>query len=411
MNLTLVTSYLYPDSFGGINTYVHELANEFARSGHKVAVIGPGAPGCASSQDLPLYRIHRFPSTEGRWAVRNFLTLRNFRKAAKQVAQDFAIDRWFSNDLFSGLAVQRWIGDHPAHWTAVCHSLQSAETSIQNSMRSAEQAPFVSMYCAILRRLERELYQRAEDLVVLSSYTEEEVLGNLKITRPVTVIPGGVDLERFYSVSKQEKAAIRNRLGIPAGRPCLLTIRRLERRMGLFLLLDALGALRSSGVDFFAVIGGIGTLAGELAEYRDQRSLKDRVRLEGRIQPTDLPDYYRAADLFVLPTEALEGFGLIIPEAMACGCPVVGTPVGNIPNLLRPISADLVSKDVSAAGLAATIFHVLQTQNGDLGVKVAQYAKERFGWHEVVDQFEQHWSEYGSALKKPGPIATSILET
>jgi glycosyltransferase involved in cell wall biosynthesis len=408
MNLAFATSYLYPDNFGGINIYVHELARHFSKAGHTVAVVGPNFDGRPSREEFPPYRIYRFGSAGKRWLVRNSVSFLNFHEAAERVCQELPVDRWISNDLFSSLAVQRWIARHPAHWTAVCQSLHSTEAYIENAPRSDRSKVLLRGYCTFLRGLERYLYRRVDDLVVLSSFTQEQLReGPGRVSSP-TVIPGGVDVRRFYPASEKERLAIRRRLRIPPDRLCFLTVRRLEYRMGLFLLLDALDALRRSGVEFISVIGGRGSLKEALEEYRDQRDLHDHVRLEGAIPAEDLADYYRAADLFVLPTEALEGFGLIMPEAMACGCPVVGTPVGNIPNLLRSITPEFVCPDLEPAHLAGTVKRALEKTNAELRSRLVQHAVNQFDWNVIVQRFEQHWAGTWHSSETQAQVRDSI---
>ena len=74
---------------------------------------------------------------------------------------------------------------------------------------------------------------------------------------------------------------------------------------------------------------------------------------------TRLRDWYQAADLFVLPTVAYEGFGMVTAEALSCGTPVVATRVGANAELLEPLTADLLADEPSAGSLAATIERVL----------------------------------------------------
>jgi glycosyltransferase involved in cell wall biosynthesis len=402
MNLAFATSFLYPDNFGGINTYVHELARHFSSAGHTVAVVGPNFDGRPMREDFEGYRIYRFPSGGKRWLTRNRLTLSNFRKAAREVHREMVIDRWISNDLFSGLAAQRWIKRYPAPWTVVCHSLNSAETYVENASRSDRSRALLRSYCAALRTLERHLYRKTQDLVVLSSFTQKQIHKVLGLASPIAIIPGGVDIRRFSPVSERERLAIRVRLGIPQDRPCLLTVRRLEWRMGLFLLMDALDVLRQSGMQFISIVGGDGSLKQALTEYRHQRNLGDYVRFEGLIPAADLADYYRAADLFVLPTTELEGWGLTIAEAMACGCPVVGTPVGNIMQILQAVTPQFLSQDLSAPRLCQTIQYALGRTTTELRSQLVQYSAEHLSWHRVVRYFERHWA-------LPGRVSANAL--
>ena len=84
-------------------------------------------------------------------------------------------------------------------------------------------------------------------------------------------------------------------------------------------------------------IAGTGSSDSSLREQVTHLALEDRVRFVGRISDSDLVNSYRTADLVVMPSQALEGFGLTTAEALACGTPVVGTPIGATPELLAGI--------------------------------------------------------------------------
>jgi len=70
--------------------------------------------------------------------------------------------------------------------------------------------------------------------------------------------------------------------------------------------------------------------------------LSDRVRFTGRLIDGELSLAYQAADAFLLPTNSLKCFGLIILEALACGCPVIATDAGAIPEIMKAILPDFI---------------------------------------------------------------------
>jgi glycosyltransferase involved in cell wall biosynthesis len=82
------------------------------------------------------------------------------------------------------------------------------------------------------------------------------------------------------------------------------------------------------------------------------RNLSKQVRFAGFIPETDLPRAYRAADLSVVPSQTLEGFGLTVLESLACGTPVLVTPVGGLPEVIKPLNPGLVLPDKGAAAIA-----------------------------------------------------------
>ena len=75
--------------------------------------------------------------------------------------------------------------------------------------------------------------------------------------------------------------------------------------------------------------------------------MANHVRMLGSSRDADLPLYYRAADLSVVPTVALEGFGLVAAESLAAGCPALVTPVGGLPSVVADLSPDLVLEDAT----------------------------------------------------------------
>ena len=78
------------------------------------------------------------------------------------------------------------------------------------------------------------------------------------------------------------------------------------------------------------------------------------IREAGRLPEQQLLTYYQAADLFVLPTSAAEGFGLVSIEALACNLPVFGTPVGGIREVLQRVNPELLFADATAAAMASS---------------------------------------------------------
>jgi glycosyltransferase involved in cell wall biosynthesis len=107
--------------------------------------------------------------------------------------------------------------------------------------------------------------------------------------------------------------------------------------MGLENLLLAFSEVVRENKDLVLVIGGIGFLEQNLKNLSHKLGLDNNVKFTGLISDELLPNYYQVADLFVLPTLALEGFGLVTIEAMACGTPVLGTPIGGTVEILSEL--------------------------------------------------------------------------
>jgi glycosyltransferase involved in cell wall biosynthesis len=105
-----------------------------------------------------------------------------------------------------------------------------------------------------------------------------------------------------------------------------------------------------------------------------------------------LPQYYGAADFFILPTLHLEGFGLVTPESMACGTPVLGTPIGGTNEILRHFDPQFLFKDPSPEAmtqgieLAIEIYFARNKEYDDLRLRCREYAANNYSWQRHTDQ-------------------------
>ena len=153
------------------------------------------------------------------------------------------------------------------------------------------------------------------------------------------MIPGGVDIEEFKPSSSLERREIhiREKLKLKVEFLSCLTVRRLEQRMGLENLICAAGIVhrRNPDLKFQMVLTGKGSLKDRLEQLILEQEVSKCVQLVGLVPRETLPLYFRCADLFVLPTIAIEGFGLVTAEALASGIPVMGTPVGATEEILK----------------------------------------------------------------------------
>jgi glycosyltransferase involved in cell wall biosynthesis len=173
---------------------------------------------------------------------------------------------------------------------------------------------------------------------------------------------------------------VRERLELPGNALLLLTVRDLEQRMGIDTLLEALTRLPKER-PFYCLIGGTGPLRGFLEKLCERLGLADRVRFLGYIREDQLPLYYQAADLFVLPTRAHEGFGLVTVEALACGTPVVGTPAGATPEILSPLNPRLVASSCEASSLASALQAAYPlVDDEDFRRRCRSYTEANYSW-------------------------------
>jgi glycosyltransferase involved in cell wall biosynthesis len=239
------------------------------------------------------------------------------------------------------------------------------------------------------RLIERRCLHACERVQVLSDYSYQQLAQIHRVPRSkVSIIPGGVDTVRFAPV--EDRIALRRKLGIPPDALLLLTVRNLEPRMGVDALLDAMPTVCQARPEVHLVIGGSGPLTTHLQQRAAALKIDEHVTFAGFIPEADLASYYAAADLFVLPTRGLEGFGLVTVEAMACGTPVLGTPVGGTQEILRGFDESFLFSGTSAEDLAEGILQHLPRIRGnqELRARCRAYVEENYSWDVIIPRIE-----------------------
>lgn len=179
------------------------------------------------------------------------------------------------------------------------------------------------------RRATAEALCAADAVVAVSHDLAERVIRLGVDPERVEVVYDGID-RRLFSPGDGREA--RRRLQLDQDEPVVLFVGNLVPVKGLDVLVEACNLLAKRGVRFTCILIGRGPLDATLRRETAQRGLSDRVLLLGPRAHADLPDWFRAADVFVLPSRS-EGVPNVLLEAAACGTPFVASRVGGIPEL------------------------------------------------------------------------------
>ena len=161
--------------------------------------------------------------------------------------------------------------------------------------------------------------------------------------------------------------------------------------MGLETLIETFDQSKILKQKASLLIGGQGFLEEHLKSTVESSDLRDSIRFLGHVPEEDLPKMYQAADFFVLPTRELEGFGLVILEAMASGTPVLGTPVGAIPEVIGSFDQKLIFDGTSWQDMKNKLEEVIERPDRFRFSPQAcrAFVEENFSWKKVADTFEQ----------------------
>jgi glycosyltransferase involved in cell wall biosynthesis len=356
MRVLLLTNGIAPEQLGGLQRYVRELASALARAGVDVAV-------------LTRQRDAEHPLQEVAADGVQILRFRTPRKSSRAYA--------FGYPLSTVAAVWRTVRTVGAG--RVMHShfalqgmalaslrrpfLQTFHAPVHREIASERQGsywlpgPSERVLVAAARRSEALMVDRASRIITLSRYMRDEVSAlSPSAARRTDVLPGGVDTARFAP-----GAGIVHPIVAEAD-PLLFCARRLVPRTGVLELMRAMPTIVRACPGVRLVVAGAGPLEREVRVQVQSLAIQDSVHLIGRVSDEDLVRWYRSADLVVLPTQELEGFGLTTAEALACGTPVIGTPAGATTELLAELDPALVARDVTPDAIADAVVALMSNR-------------------------------------------------
>ena len=393
VHLLFLADAVFEDLPGGSRTVARELARELLTLGHQVTfLVGHQIPDTPDDEVLSGYRVVRYPGAgagrrfndEGEAAARKLLAA---GERFNVVHTHFA---WAALGPLKALKNVPHVRSFYGPWHEESRVEDIARVARAGSpLKKALLSALAPAKWSAKRRVERANVASAARAIVLSDHSAAEVTDLGYPRAKIVKIPAGADIERF---TLEGKAGARERLGLPENVPILFSVRRLAPRMGLENLVAAMPALVKEHPDALLLIGGKGPLAGFLQSEVERLGLSGNVRLLGFIPDDALADHYRAASLFVLPTVALEGFGLVTVEALACGTPVLGTPVGATPELLKPLDPALLARDASTEALAEGILAFLKRPKLD-PLTLREYVETHYTWQKHAAGVEAVYQE------------------
>lgn len=252
----------------------------------------------------------------------------------------------------------------------------------------------------VFRLLSRFSINAAAAVTANSKYTKAAV--EKIANKAVHVIPMGVDLKLFCSASSAAAAAVRKKYAIRG--KMLLFVGRLAEKKGVTYLISAMASVINEFPGARLVVVGDGPEKAALQRQAQQLGLSGSIIFAGSVPNSQLPPYYKAADVFVLPSIVdsrgdTEGLGVVLLEAIASGTAVVASRIGGIPDIVIHNRTGLLVEQKNPGQLAEAVVSLLK--NRQLAKKLSAAARKRvearFSWKSVSDEFA---AVYGSVLHK-----------
>ncbi|MFH1704825.1 MAG: glycosyltransferase family 4 protein [Patescibacteria group bacterium] len=241
----------------------------------------------------------------------------------------------------------------------------------------------------LFQGLHRRIFRRADEVQAISRFLADWSV-RMGFKGEPQIIPNGVDVQKFSVLSSQfseGRRQLRQHMGYSENDVVLVTTSRLSLKNGVDDLIRSLEFLPET---FKALIVGEGEDEEKLLKLVQEKNLKNRVLFLGRKEHKDLPEILQSADIFVRPSLS-EGLGNSFLEAMAAGLPIVGTPVGGIPDFLTDGETGVFCKVRDPESIAEAAKRIMEdpyfkeklVKNGEILVR------ERYEWNSVTDKINQ----------------------
>ena len=395
MNIFLLAEVSAATVIGGAERVLREQARGLQERGHHVALL------VRAPVHDPRVQVSIGEIPERRYAVswRHELamvwsSIGRSVSAFDELCATLTPDVGIIHQSLAGIGMMLFRRKRVKRWLYMCHSLAHEEFFSRTTPGATIQQRARRALNGWIRMLgERFVMRRCAKIIVLSEFMKQRVITLHRIpAERLRIIPGATDPVRFRP--PDDPTEVRRSLKIPQNRVVLFAIRNLVPRMGLENLLSAIELMGEEGRDLLVLIGGEGPLRTTLERSIKDRGLTDRIQLLGFVPEDQLPMYYQAADLVLVPTYELEGFGLITVEAMACGTPVLSTPVGALPEVVARIDPALVADGSDGEALAKAIRRILRRFRDQPGEQERLAVKGRY-----LVETDYNWARHNAEVE------------
>jgi glycosyltransferase involved in cell wall biosynthesis len=386
-NILIVNGSYFLDSPGGTSRLAFDLTHELVKRGHKVWYLCQDISNKdMEKENIGSLTILRYST--GRYGVNTHLKHVHEAEAllAKHIKEP--IDIVHGHEPLQYIAAINTIEARGNRWVYTIHSPAQMEMEIvwreQGFIGSLKRR----FGMRIIKEIEVACLKNTDQLTCKSLYTAREIerlYGHSYYDR-IKMIHGWVDEKRFFP--RGDKYQLRSELGWVLDGPIFFCLRRMVPRVGLDNLIVACKQLVKEGIRFKLYIGGTGYLIDQYKSMVNNLGLENHIFFLGRVSEEDLPKMYSACDASIVPTKELECFGLIAIESLACGTPVLSTPVGALPEIVLNYSASWISKGFEPTDIACLILDFIHGNVEILDrIEISERTKQLYSMDKAINEY------------------------
>jgi len=239
-----------------------------------------------------------------------------------------------------------------------------------------------------------KILQDADYIITNSEFTSQEVKRFNVDAKKVLKITPGVDIEKFRP--DLDCSDINKQFGL-GNKKVLLTVSRLVKRKGIDVVINALPGVIKENPDIVYLVVGTGEEEGYLKRLAREKGLEEKIIFTGYISDNELPKYYNACDIYIMPNketkgeEIVEGFGISFIEASACAKPVIGGITGGVKEAVSDGKTGLLVEPENSEIVAEAIIQLLKNEAYaiELGKNGRERVEKEFQWEDRAQMLKE----------------------
>ena len=381
LNICLV-SYEFPPMAGGEGAYTYGLAKALSDSGHRVSVItayveGRGRVSKNKIEIIPITPIEK-PG------LKLFSFNHKAMKKIEEIYNNQNIDILHFTYDFYKITIKREKISVPI--IATLHHPWSAERRFIKAKIPHFRPTYFRRLVVLshFAKMSKGICENADKLIAISKYTAQSYISEFHVpSDKIEIIPNAVDTNKFHP--EVEGYEIRKKLELKEKDHVVLFVGRLDCNKGIEYLLRSFSRINEEVSDAKLLIVGEGPVKRYIHTFTSKYPFKNSIIHVGHVSEEDLPKFYAASDLVVLPS-LMEGFGITLLEAMASGKPCVATRAGGVEDAVINGETGLVVPPADSYSLYHAIRTLLTDDKRSKGFGIAgrKRAENYFTWDKVA---------------------------
>lgn len=382
MKIAIIATYTVDHIMGGREVHIKMLADCLVKKGHKVTILTTRHPEGLKYRNDNGVDIYYFHKDQPKFYRASYY--KEFCNFFRNINQEHNFDVTHNQQTLIGYSYIKLCKKTlpivtTFHGTVKNEIISHLNTKSIKGLLLGSYMYLRNLYCPI----EKVTLDKSDKVIAVSNELREDIKKQYNIPdKNLVVIPNGIDTTKFEPMSSD---ALKSELYLNDEK-IVLSVGRINEQKGFQLLIKALPYLLERHAARLIIIG-TGPYLRTLKLMVKKSGLQDRVIFTGRVTDEDLPKYYNLADVFVFPTLRLEGLPYVIPEAMACGKPVISSRIGGIPTAIEDGQDGILIEPGNLDELTKNILYLLGNESiaDEMGRRARKKVINKLSLDKMVD--------------------------